>query len=84
MRITIALPDATLRQARVLASSRGTTLEQLFTEALEDRLHREAPALRGARGEASWMAGLGALSDLAEENRRMAGVNEDEFENAGA
>lgn len=80
MKTTIELPDATFRQAKVLASSRGMTLKQLFTEALEDRLRRDAAARARAGREAPWMAGFGALADLSAENLRLAGVIEEEFE----
>ena len=80
MKTTIELPDATFRQAKVLASSRGMTLKQLFTEALEDRLRRDAADRARVGREAPWMAGFGALADLAAENRRLAGVIEEEFE----
>ena len=42
MKTTIELPDATFRQAKVLAAARGTTLKQFFTEALDEKL----PSLR--------------------------------------
>ena len=80
MKTTIELPDATLRRAKTLAIARGVTLKRFFTEALDAHLRRctgEAPA--GER-EAPWMAGFGALSDLAEENRHVLAVIEREFE----
>ena len=80
MKTTIELPDATFRQAKVLASSRGMTLKQLFTEALEDRLRRDAATQARVAREAPWMAGFGALADLSAENRRLAGLIEEEFE----
>ena len=80
MKTTIELPDATFRQAKVLASSRGMTLKQLFTEALEDRLRRDALDRATVGREAPWMTGFGALADLAAENRRLARVIDDEFE----
>ena len=80
MKTTVELPDATFRQAKVLASSRGMTLKQLFTEALEDRLRRDVADRARVAPEAPWMAGFGALADLAAENRRLARVIDDEFE----
>ncbi len=80
MKTTIELPDALFRQAKVLASSRGITLKQLFTEALNDRLRRDAAERGRLRREAPWMAGFGTLADLAAENRRLTGVIEEEFE----
>ena len=80
MKTTIELPDAAFRQAKVFASSRGITLKQLFTEALEEKLRRPAAADEGTGREPPWMAGFGMLSDLENENRRITGMIEDEFE----
>ena len=76
MKTTIDLPGETLRAAKVVAAGRGVTLRQWFTEALEEKLRRGAVDLR----EAPWMAGFGALSDLASENRRVLATIEAEFE----
>ena len=78
MKTTIELPEPTHRQAESLAISRGMTLKQFFTEALEEKLRRCVG--EGSSREAPWMAGFGALSDLAGENRRVLGVIEEEFE----
>lgn len=81
MKTTIELPDATFRQAKILAAARGVTLKRFFTEALEEQLRRCASdEPRTRRPEAPWMDGFGALSDLAEENRRVLDVIEQEFE----
>lgn len=70
MKTTLELPDPLLRQAKTDASSRGMTLEQLFTEALQDRLDADAIGNRLADdAPPSWMTGFGELSHLAEENR---------------
>ena len=84
MKTTIELPDATFRQAKVLASSRGMTLKQLFTEALEDRLLRDTVERAPLGREAPWMAGFGKLADLAAENRRLAGVHRGRIRKADA
>ena len=59
MKTTIELADPTFRQAKVLAASRGMTLKQFFTEALEEKLRRcavkpliEKKRLHGWQGSA--------------------------------
>ncbi len=81
MKTTIELPEPVYLQAEVLAASRGMTLKQFFTEALEEKLRRCAG--EDSSREAPWMAGFGALSDLASENRRVLSVIEEEFETHG-
>ena len=78
MKTIIELPEPAYRQAEVLATSRGMTLKQFFTEALEETLRRCTG--EDSSREAPWMAGFGALSDLADENRRVLGMIEEEFE----
>ena len=80
MKTTIDLPDQTLRAAKVVAAGSGVTLRQWFTEALEEKLLRSAGDPHGSIREAPWMAGFGALSDLASENRRVLASIEAEFE----
>lgn len=79
VKTTIELPDPILRQARILAAARGTTLKQLFTEALEEKLRTASEQLRNARAERPWMAGFGELSHLSEETRRIQRIIDDEF-----
>ena len=78
MKTTVELPDAMLRQAKALAAARGITLRQFFTEALEERLRRYNVEKRD--DSAPWMAGFGVLSDLSDENCRVLGLIEEEFE----
>ena len=80
MKTTIELPDVMFRQAKALAAARGVTLKRLFAEALEVELRRSARRNPTGNAEPPWMAGFGALSDLSEENRRILGVIEEEFE----
>ena len=80
MKTTIELPDATFRQAKTLAIARGVTLKRLFTEALDEHLRRCTGETRAGRKEVPWMAGFGELADLAEENQRILGIIEQEFE----
>ena len=80
MKTTIDLPDTMFRQAKALAAARGVTLRRLFTEALEEQLRRCAGGNQVSDRQPPWMAGFGALSDLADEHRRVLGVIEEEFE----
>ena len=80
MKTTIELPDATFRQAKTLAIARGMTLKRFFTEALDEHLRRCTSENRAGKKEAPWMAGFGMLSDLADENRHILGLIEQEFE----
>ena len=77
MKAVIELPEPAHRQAEILAAGRGMTLKQFFTEALEEKLRRCVG--EDSSREAPWMAGFGELSDLADENRRVLGVIEEEF-----
>ena len=69
MKTTIELPESVFRQAKVLSAGRGMTLKQFFTEAVEEKLRRCAAEGIDRDTEPPWMAGFGALSDLANENR---------------
>ncbi len=80
MKTTIDLPDDAFRQAKTVAAARGITLRRFFTEALEERLRRCASETGNSGAEPPWMAGFGALSDLADENRRILKLIEREFE----
>lgn len=80
MKTTVELPDATFRQAKVLAASQGMTFKQFFTEAVEARLRRYNREAADRKIEPPWMAGFGVLADLADENRRILRVIEEEFE----
>ena len=81
MKTTIDLPDTMFRQAKALAAARGVTLRRFFTEALEEQLRRcTTGGNQAGNGRPPWMAGFGALSDLADEHRRVLGVIEEEFE----
>ena len=80
MKTTIELPDIAFRQAKALAAGRGITLKQFFTDALEEKLRRCANDTARHGREPPWMAGFGALSDLAQEHRRLGKVIAEEFE----
>ncbi len=80
MKATIDLPDAIFRQAKAIAAARGMTLKRFFSEAIDERLRRDAEDTRSKGVEPPWMAGFGELSDLAEENRHVLQSIEEEFE----
>jgi len=81
VKTTLELPDPLFRRAKTYASSRGMTLKQLFTEALQDRLDSDTTGNRLAdKAPPTWMAGFGELSHLAEENRAIESLIEEEFE----
>ena len=80
MKTTIELPDATFRQAKILAAARGVTLRRFFIEALAKQFRRCASESGTRMSEAPWMDGFVALSDLLDENRRVLHGIEQEFE----
>ena len=72
---TIELSDATLRKAEFVAAHQGVTLSQLVAELLEDLV-----ALRDTEEiDKPWMVGFGELADLADENRRILDIIDEEF-----
>ena len=79
MKTTVDLPDAMVRQAKSVAAARGMTLKRLLTEALAEPLRRRA-AETVVVVEPRWMAGFGALSDIADESRHVLDLIEEEFE----
>ena len=80
MKTTIELPAPLFRQAEALAAARGVTLREFIAEAVEEQIRRRPHEDRAGGTEPPWMAGFGALSDLADENRRVLAANEAEFE----
>ena len=81
MKTTIELPEATFRQVKALAASRGVSMKSLYTEALEEHLAKRLIEFQSDElRTAPWMAGFGALSDLKVENRRILNLIEEEFE----
>lgn len=81
MKTTVELPDALFRQAKAVASARGTTLKLFFTEAVEEQLRRSSKGNGGAEsGDPPWMADFGALADLSDETDRILKLIEEEFE----
>ena len=80
MKTTVALDEATFREAKVLAADRGMTLEQFVTEAVQEQLRRYDREAHDRDKEPPWMAGFGGLADLTNENRRVLRMIEKEFE----
>ena len=84
MKTTINLPDDTFWKAKAMAAARGMTLKRFFTEALKERLRRCTVETLNGGVEPPWMAGFGALSDLADENRHVLNLIDEEFERLSA
>jgi len=81
MKTTIEIPDSTLRRAKSIAGSRGISLKQLFTEALEAKLRTKATA--GPSSQPPWMKLAGAFGKTPSaraETRRIQKVIDEEFE----
>ena len=55
-------------------------LKRFLTEALEERLRRYAVQSNTGGVGPPWIAGFGALSDLADENRHVLDLIEEGFE----
>lgn len=79
MKTTVELPDATFRRIKTIVANRGVTMKQFFTTALEEQIRRYTQETQTREAEAPWMAGFGALSDLADENQRILKLIEEEF-----
>ena len=80
MKTTLELPEATLREARALASARGISMKRLLAEALEEQLQVRRPEDHSERADPPWMEGYGVLADLAGENQKILKAIEEEFE----
>ena len=80
MKTTVALDEATFREAMVRAADRGMTLKQFVTEAVQEQLRRYGREAHDRDIEPPWMAGFGGLADLKDENRRILHSIEEEFE----
>ena len=70
------IPDIVFRQVKALAAARGVTLRHFFTEAIEEQLRRCTVGNQTGNGQPPWMAGFGALSDLADEHRLVLDMEE--------
>ena len=79
MKTTIEIPGTTLRRAKSVAASRGISLKQLFSEALEDKLKRAASPV----SEPAWLKLAGVFGKTASERaetRRIQQRIDAEFE----
>jgi hypothetical protein len=79
VKTTIEIPGTTLRRAKSIAASRGISLKQLFTEALEDKLKTAVAPI----SEPVWLKLAGAFGKTAAdraETRRIQKCIDAEFE----
>jgi len=76
---TIDLPEAVPARAQAVAANRGMSIDDVVAKALEEHLRRWMDAPRGQGSEPPWMADFGELADLADENRRVLALVEEEF-----
>jgi hypothetical protein len=70
------MPDALFRRAKAAAAERGTSLRELVTQAVSEKLDRDA----GTGIQKPWEKAFGGLKSLRKENRRIEAIIEDEFE----
>ena len=75
MKTTLEVRDDLLRRAKALALTRGITLKQLFTEALEERVRRA-----GAAGRPTWKNLSGRFRSLRAETAKIQARVDAEFE----
>jgi len=79
VKTTVEIPGTTLRRAKSIAASRGISLKQLFTEALEEKLKTAGTPC----SPPAWMELAGAFGKTAsdrEETRRIQQRIDAEFE----
>jgi hypothetical protein len=77
VKTTVELPDLLFRKAKSAAAEEGKSLKEFFTEAVTDRLCRNA----APPGKAEpWRVAFGELRHLHRENKRIERIIEDEFE----
>lgn len=79
MKTTIEIPGTTLRRAKSVAVTRGISLKQLFTEALEDKL-RTAGAPVAEPGWTKLAGEFGKTASARAETRRIQQRIDAEFE----
>ena len=77
MKTTVELPDPLFRKAKAAAAEEGKSLKDFFTEAVSDRLRRNAPPSGNVE---PWRVAFGELRHLHRENKRIERVIEEEFE----
>jgi hypothetical protein len=75
VKTTVELPDELFRRAKATAASRGMSLKELLSQAVEERLRRD-----GVHAvEPAWKALAGKLAPLRKETRRIEARIDDEF-----
>jgi hypothetical protein len=75
VKTAVELPDDLFRRAKTTAASKGMSLKELFSRAVEERLRRD-----GARQvEPAWKALASNLAPLRKETRRIEARIDDEF-----
>ena len=76
----VATPQWRAERAPEGRAARGVTLRQYSTEALREQLRRNTGEDRRDTDEPPRMGGFGKLAGLSEENRRILGLIEEQFE----
>ena len=77
MKTTLEIPDPLFRKAKATAAERGQSLKDFFTDALRDKLARQATG--GHRAQPEWMQGFGKLKHLRRETARIQAAVDTEF-----
>jgi hypothetical protein len=77
MKTTIEIPDPLFRKAKSKAAERGQTLNELVTEALQEKLAVERSV---TLAEPAWMRGFGKLRRLRKETKRIQSKIDQAFE----
>ncbi len=75
MKTTLEIPDPVFRRAKSVAAARGIPLREFVTEAVEDKLVRDAKA-----GEKPWVKHMGKLKHLRKETIRINRLIEEDSE----
>jgi len=75
VKTTVELPDDLFRRAKATAASRGMSLKELLSQAVEERLGRDGVCAV----EPAWKALAGKLAPLRKETRRIEARIDDEF-----
>jgi len=70
------VPGLLFRKAKAAAAEQGASFKEFFTEAVQDRLRRQAGPPAGMPGEKAF----GGLCHLHRENKRIERLVEAEFE----
>jgi plasmid stability protein len=78
VKTTLEIPDALFRRAKLRAAERGQTIEELVTEALQEKL--AARTGQAVSAEPEWMQGFGKLRRLRKETKRIQARIDEVFE----